>query len=68
MLEVVELALFRALQEGLTNAHRHSASPTVEVKFERLPECAVLEIRDFGRAVFPQQSWTVFSVPEPARE
>jgi signal transduction histidine kinase len=51
MPEVVELALFRALQEGLTNAHRHSASPTVEVKFERLPECAVLEIRDFGRGL-----------------
>ncbi len=51
MPEVVELALFRALQEGLTNAHRHSASPNVEVKFERLPECAVLEIQDFGRGL-----------------
>jgi signal transduction histidine kinase len=45
------LALFRALQEGLTNAHRHSASPSVEVKFERLPDCAVLEIQDFGRGL-----------------
>lgn len=53
MPEVVELALFRALQEGLTNAHRHSASPSVEVKFERLPDCAVLEIRDFGRGLPP---------------
>ena len=51
MPEVVELALFRALQEGLTNAHRHSASPSVEVKFQRLPECAILEIRDFGRGL-----------------
>lgn len=51
MPEVVELALFRALQEGLTNVHRHSASPNVEVKFERLPDCAVLEIQDFGRGV-----------------
>jgi signal transduction histidine kinase len=51
MPEVVELALFRALQEGLTNAHRHSASPRVEVKFERLPDCAVLEIQDFGRGL-----------------
>ncbi|MGA8273057.1 MAG: sensor histidine kinase [Candidatus Sulfotelmatobacter sp.] len=48
MPEVVELALFRALQEGLTNAHRHSASPKVEVKFERLPDRAILEIQDFG--------------------
>jgi len=51
MPEVVELALFRALQEGLTNAHRHSASPNVEVKFERLPDSAVLEIQDFGRGL-----------------
>jgi len=51
MPEVVELALFRALQEGLTNAHRHSASPSVEVKFERLPDCVVLEIQDFGRGL-----------------
>lgn len=51
MPEVVELALFRALQEGLTNAHRHSASPSVEVKFERLHDCAILEIQDFGRGL-----------------
>jgi signal transduction histidine kinase len=53
MPEVVEMALFRALQEGLTNAHRHSASPNVEVRFERRPDCAVLEIQDFGRG-FPE--------------
>jgi signal transduction histidine kinase len=53
MPEVVELALFRVLQEGLTNAHRHSASPSVEVKFERLPNCAVLEVRDFGCGLPP---------------
>ena len=53
MPEVVELALFRALQEGLTNAHRHSASPNVEVKFQRLPDRAVLEIHDFGQGVPP---------------
>src|SRR5712671_7889008 len=51
MPEVVELALFRALQEGLTKAHRHSASTSVEVKVERLPDCAVLEIQDFGRGL-----------------
>ncbi len=51
MPEPVELALFRALQEGLTNAHRHSGSPNVEVKFQRLPDRAILEIRDFGRGL-----------------
>jgi signal transduction histidine kinase len=51
MPEVVELALFRALQEGLTNAHRHSASPNVEVKFQRFPDLATLEIQDFGKGL-----------------
>jgi signal transduction histidine kinase len=51
MPEVVELALFRMLQEGLTNAHRHSASPNVEVRFQRLPDRATLEVQDFGRGL-----------------
>ncbi len=51
MPEVVELALFRALQEGLTNAHRHSASTSVEVKFQRFPDLATLEIQDFGNGL-----------------
>jgi signal transduction histidine kinase len=49
--EVIELALFRALQEGLINAQRHSGSPNVEVKFERLPDLVSLEIQDFGRGI-----------------
>ena len=53
MPELVELALFRSLQEGLINAHRHSASPTVEVNFQRLPDRAVLEVKDFGRGLSP---------------
>ena len=51
MPEPIELALFRALQEGLTNAHRHSGSPNVEVKFQRFPDRAILEIQDFGRGL-----------------
>ncbi len=53
MPESVELALFRALQEGLVNAHRHSASPNVEVEFQRLPDIATLEIKDFGCGLPP---------------
>jgi signal transduction histidine kinase len=51
MPEAVELALFRALQEGLTNAHRHASSQSVKVTFQRLPDCAILEIQDFGRGL-----------------
>jgi signal transduction histidine kinase len=51
MPEVVELSLFRMLQEGLTNAHRHSASKSVEVRFQRFPDLATLEIQDFGKGL-----------------
>jgi two-component system NarL family sensor kinase len=51
MPEVVEIALFRALQEGLTNTHRHSGSLKVQVKFHRLPKQATLEIKDFGHGI-----------------
>jgi signal transduction histidine kinase len=54
MPDAIELALFRALQEGLTNVHRHSSSPNAVVRFQRLPDRAVLEIQDFGRGMPPQ--------------
>jgi signal transduction histidine kinase len=52
--DAFELALFRALQEGLTNVHRHSSSSDAVVRFQRLPDRAVLEIQDFGRGMPPQ--------------
>ena len=54
MPDALELAFFRALQEGLTNVRRHSSSPNAVVRFRRLSDCAVLEIQDFGRGVPPQ--------------
>jgi signal transduction histidine kinase len=50
----VELALFRILQESLTNVHRHSGSPTVEVEIEVNAEIVSLAVRDSGRGI-PQQ-------------
>jgi signal transduction histidine kinase len=50
----VEVALYRVLQEGLTNVHKHSKSnrATVQVRFS--PTVAVLAIRDFGVGVAPE--------------
>jgi two-component system, NarL family, sensor kinase len=45
----IEIALFRVLQETLTNAHRHSGTSQVDVCFRREAEAAILEIRDYGR-------------------
>ena len=47
----IETALFRILQESLTNVHRHSGAKQVSVCFQRESETAVLEIRDFGRGI-----------------
>jgi signal transduction histidine kinase len=50
----VELALFRLLQESLTNVHRHSGSPTVEVDIEIDAENVTLAVRDAGRGIAEQ--------------
>jgi signal transduction histidine kinase len=49
--ELVRITLFRILQESLTNVHRHSGSPSVEVHLKVSNQQAVLTVRDFGRGV-----------------
>jgi signal transduction histidine kinase len=50
----VELALFRVLQESLTNVHRHSGSSTVAIDVEVENETVTLAVRDAGRGI-PEQ-------------
>jgi signal transduction histidine kinase len=50
----VETALFRIVQEGLTNVHRHSKSRTVTVRIMRSPDRVSLVIADAGRGI-PKQ-------------
>ena len=45
----VEIALFRVVQESLTNVHRHSGSRVANVHIARDAEWVALEIRDEGR-------------------
>jgi len=49
-----ELALFRVLQEGLTNVHRHSGSPTAHVRLLVKDGMGVLEIQDNGKGIRPE--------------
>jgi signal transduction histidine kinase len=51
--EVAEIALFRILQESLTNVHRHSGSSAVEVRLQASEHEAVFTVRDFGRGIPP---------------
>jgi signal transduction histidine kinase len=47
----VELALFRVLQESLTNVHRHSGSPTAHVRLLRKDGLATIEVEDRGKGL-----------------
>jgi PAS domain S-box-containing protein len=49
-----ELALFRVLQESLTNVHRHSGSKTATVRLLTQDNMGILEIEDTGTGVSQQ--------------
>jgi signal transduction histidine kinase len=49
----LELALFRVLQESLTNVHRHSKSRKADVSVKLSATEVVLRIRDYGRGIPP---------------
>ena len=46
-----EIAVFRVVQECLTNVYRHSGSDSCAVKLERQPDVLRLEVRDSGRGM-----------------
>ncbi|MFY9530806.1 MAG: PAS domain S-box protein, partial [Candidatus Acidiferrales bacterium] len=47
----VEMAIFRVLQESLTNVHRHSGSPTADVRVMIKDSAVVLEVHDQGKGM-----------------
>ena len=47
----VEIALFRVLQESLTNVHRHSGASDASIHFLHEGDAVILEIRDFGKGI-----------------
>jgi PAS domain S-box-containing protein len=50
----LELAMFRILQEALTNVHRHAGSPTAKIRLRMRDSNAVLEIEDQGKGIAPK--------------
>jgi PAS domain S-box-containing protein len=46
-----EIAIFRIVQECLTNVHRHSGSPTANVVLKRMNGEICLEIHDQGKGI-----------------
>jgi PAS domain S-box-containing protein len=63
----LELAVFRVLQESLTNVHRHSGSPTAHVRLLTKNRFVILQVKDKGKGIppnslnnldAPAQDWT----------
>src|SRR6185437_3549107 len=50
----IETALFRVLQEALTNIHRHSGAERARVRMQTDASAVHLEITDFGQGVAPE--------------
>jgi len=46
---MVEMALFRIVQEALANVGKHADTKKVRISFQRLDDSLLLEIRDWGR-------------------
>jgi signal transduction histidine kinase len=49
--DAIELALFRVLQEALTNVHRHSGASEAQVSIRQDAGQVILEIKDNGRGI-----------------
>jgi signal transduction histidine kinase len=49
-----ELALFRVLQESLTNVHRHSGSSSAAIRLSLRRKEATLQVQDQGRGIPPE--------------
>jgi signal transduction histidine kinase len=47
----IETMMFRVIQEGLTNVHRHSGSRSASIRLITDAEQIVLELRDRGRGM-----------------
>jgi PAS domain S-box-containing protein len=51
----MELAIFRLVQECLTNIHRHSGSKTALIRVAREAESVRTEVRDQGKGISPER-------------
>ncbi|HZQ95882.1 MAG TPA: sensor histidine kinase [Candidatus Sulfotelmatobacter sp.] len=51
----LETAIFRVVQESLTNIHRHSGSSAAHIELRQRGEQVVVEIADRGRGIPPEK-------------
>jgi PAS domain S-box-containing protein len=58
----LEIAIFRVIQECLTNIHRHSGSPTAIIRLYRSSGRVTLEVNDEGKGIAPDRLSEISSV------
>lgn len=51
----LELAIFRLVQECLTNVHRHSGSKTADIRIAREGDNLLVEVKDQGEGIPPHR-------------
>jgi PAS domain S-box-containing protein len=51
----MELAVFRLVQECLTNIHRHAGSKTASIRIERDDDTLTVAVQDHGRGITPDK-------------
>jgi PAS domain S-box-containing protein len=47
----IETAIFRVVQESLTNVYRHAAAEAVRVEIVKQPEKVIVRVRDYGKGI-----------------
>jgi two-component system NarL family sensor kinase len=61
----LEIAIFRVVQECLTNVHRHSGSITATIQLYACSGSVILEVRDEGKGIAPEVLAQVASTGTP---
>jgi PAS domain S-box-containing protein len=51
----IELAIFRLVQESLTNIHRHSGSKTAVIRIAHGDDKLLVEVQDHGKGMSPER-------------
>jgi signal transduction histidine kinase len=61
----LETAVFRIVQECLTNIHRHSESPVAKIRLVRSAKDVRVEVEDSGKGIPPEKQYVIASVGTP---
>ena len=57
--DAVEIAIFRMIQESLTNIHRHSGSATATIRIHQDGEQLLVQVQDAGKGIPKEKQWAL---------